>query len=92
MDVDAPVQNDKSSDQISTNNNEKKSSIIIGRGEEKIKSNLTVCNGGPVAKSDMGPNPGLLTMKKEPDDQTDVQNGTSLHPVSKIFLVSTRGS
>ncbi|KAK6620163.1 hypothetical protein RUM44_006564 [Polyplax serrata] len=80
MDVDAPVQNDKSSDQISTNNNEKKSSIIIGRGEEKIKSNLTVCNGGPVAKSDMGPNPGLLTMKKEPDDQTDVQNGTSLHP------------
>lgn len=86
MDVDTPVHSEKGNDQLSTNNNETKPSAAnIGR-EEKVKSSLNVCNGGPLLpKSESGSNPGLLAMKKEPDDQSSFQNGTTLHPVSKLI-------
>lgn len=87
MDVDAPANSEKSSDnQTSANNTEGKPIETKPNGNnDKPKSSPTNGNGTVLtsAKSETGPNPGLLTIKKEFGDQSasNLQNGVNYHPV-----------
>lgn len=97
MEVFTSLGNEKNSEQLSSNNNETKPIITLGK-EEKPKNNTNLCNGGPLSsKPDVPapppppPNSGILAMKKEPEEHSIIHNGNSYHPVNLHMNIFSYG-